>query len=218
MIIVCLHGMGRTRYSMAKLGRHLRTQGHIVHLFGYQRRASLRKAAALLANFLRARGLEAGGSDLGFVGHSAGGVLLRYLAAEMPDFQAGRSVCLGSPIAGSILARHYAHHWAMRLFCGPILGSLHPDRVARLPLPPCELAAIAGTAQSAFLPASVLMRPISQGRASDSTVLVEETRLDSMSDWISVPIVHTFLPSNQSVHVLVSYYLQHGSFGPSGGR
>ena len=215
MNIVCLHGMGRTRYSMAGLGRHLRGEGHRVHLFGYQRRASLQQAAVSLAAFLRSRDLADGGKDLGFVGHSAGGVLLRYLAAELPEFQAGRSVCLGSPIAGSIIARHYAHHWAVRVACGPILASLHPDRVGKLPLPPCELAAVAGTAQTAFLPASVLMRPIAAGRDSDSTVLVEETRLASMSDWIAVPVLHTFLPTSRRVHELVSHYLQHGSFLPA---
>lgn len=212
MIIVCLHGMGRTRYSMARLARHLRAEGHSVHLFGYQRRASLQHAAVALAGFLRSRDLASGGKELGFVGHSAGGVLLRYLAAEMPSFQAGRSVCLGSPIGGSIIARHYAQHWAVRMACGPILASLHPERVAELPLPPCELAAVAGTAQTAFLPASFLMRPLAAGRDSDSTVLVEETRLDSMSDWISVPVLHTFLPTSRRVHELVSHYLQHGSF------
>lgn len=213
MEIVCLHGMGRTRFSMSTLGRHLRRQGHTVHLFGYQRRASLVQAARRLATFLRDRDLAAGGPNLGFVGHSAGGVLLRYLAAEMPDFSAGRSVVLGSPISGSILAQRYAHLPWMKLACGPILQSLHPEQVAALPPPPCALAAVAGTAQTAFLPAAVLMGPISEGRPSDTTVLVEETRADHMEDWISVPVIHTMLPSDRRVHLLVSRYLATGRFG-----
>jgi pimeloyl-ACP methyl ester carboxylesterase len=212
MEIVCLHGMGRTRFSMSKLARHLRREGHTVHLFGYQRRASLRRAAIQLAGYLRAQNLHQGGANVGFVGHSAGGVLLRYLAAELPDFRAGRSVALGSPMAGSILAQHYSQRWLLKIACGPILHSLHPDEVDKLPAPPCELAAIAGTAQTTFLPAAFLMRPIARGRASDTTVLVEETRIEAIRDWAEVPVVHTFLPGDKTVHALVSRYLEHGNF------
>ncbi len=212
MVIICLHGMGRTRYSMAKLARHLRGAGHTVHLFGYQRRARLSHAARKLVKFLEAHSLEQGGPGIGFVGHSAGGVLLRYLAAELPEFRAGRSVALGSPIAGSVIAQHYAHRPWMKVACGPILQSLHPDEVAKLPPPPCALAAVAGTGKTAFLPSSILMAPIADGRASDTTVLVEETQAASMHDWTSVPVIHTLLPSDAGVHALVRRYLETGSF------
>ena len=212
MEIVCLHGMGRTRFSMFQLARHLRREGHQVHLFGYQRRKSLRSAATSLAAYLRRRGLEGGGPDLGFVGHSAGGVLLRYLAAELPGFQAGHSVALGSPLAGSAIARHYSELWWVKIALGPILHSLHPDEVAALPPPPCLLGSIAGTTETALLPAALLMRPISAGRPSDTTVLVEETRLEDNHDHAEVPVIHTFLPNHKKVHELVSRFLTHGSF------
>ncbi len=197
---------------MSKLARHLRNAGHTVHLFGYRRRASLSNAAQRLVRFLRAQGLENGGPDLGFVGHSAGGVLLRYLAAELPEFSAGRSVALGSPISGSVIAQRYAHRSWMKLACGPILASLHPDAVSALPPPPCALAAVAGTSQTAFLPSAVLMAPVAGGRPSDSTVLVEETRMSTLLDWTSVPVIHTFLPRDKRVHSLVRGYLETGRF------
>jgi pimeloyl-ACP methyl ester carboxylesterase len=212
VVIICLHGMGRTRFSMAKLARHLRRAGHTVHLFGYPRRASLSHAARKLVTFLKEHELENGGPELGFVGHSAGGVLLRYLAAELPEFSAGRSVALGSPIAGSVIAQHYASRPWMKVACGPILLSLHPDEVEKLPPPPCSLAAVAGTGTAAFLPASILMAAIADGRPSDSTVLVEETQLATMHDWTSVPVIHTLLPSDPRVHKLVRHYLETGRF------
>ncbi|MCP4445365.1 MAG: hypothetical protein GY811_08480 [Myxococcales bacterium] len=197
---------------MAKLARHLRGVGHSVLLFGYPRRANLADAARKLARFLQQRKLDSGGANLGFVGHSAGGVLLRYLAVELPGFSAGRSVVLGSPISGSVLAQSYAHRPWMKVACGPILASLHPERVAVLPAAPCELAAVAGTARTVFLPASLLMAPLADGRPSDSTVLVEETRAPTMRDWISVPVIHTLLPRDPRVHELVSRYLYTGRF------
>lgn len=204
--------MGRTRYSMSQLARHLRREGHRVHLFGYQRRASLRNAAQLLSTYLRQRGLEKGGSNLGFVGHSAGGVLLRYLAVELPGFQAGHSVALGSPLAGSAIAKHYSEEWWAKVVCGPILHSMHPDLVARLPPPPCLLGSIAGTSETVLLPAAMMMRPISKGRRSDTTVLVEETHLVDNRDHAEVSEIHTLLPTNKRVHLLVSRFLKTGSF------
>lgn len=204
--------MGRTRFSMAKLARNLRRAGHTVHLFGYQRRASLSHAARKLVRFLHDNELEQGGSELGFVGHSAGGVLLRYLAAELPEFSAGRSVALGSPIAGSVIAQRYAQRPWMKVAVGPILQSLHPDEVQKLPPPPCSLAAVAGTGKTRFLPASLLMAPIAAGRPSDTTVLVEETQAATMHDWTSVPVIHTLLPSDTRVHELVRRYLETGRF------
>lgn len=215
MDIICLHGMGRTRLSMSKLARHLRLNGHQVHLFGYGQRADLRTAAKSLVVFLRARGLHEGGDTLGFVGHSAGGVLLRYLAAELPTFRAGRSVAIGSPINGSIIAKHFSERRLFQVLCGPILHSLHPHVVAQLPLPPCSLAAIAGRAESKLLPASYLLRTVAKGQASDATVLLEETRLEGITEWIEVPVVHTFLPDAPLVHQLVGRYLKSGRFSNS---
>ena len=197
---------------MLKLARHLRSEGHTVHLFDYERRASLAQAATLLAAFLRDRGLEEGGANLGFVGHSAGGVLLRYLAAELPGFQAGHSVALGSPLAGSAIAGRYARSRWAQVVCGPILESLHPDVVGKLPPPPCVLGSIAGTAQTGLLPASFLLRPIADGRPSDATVLVENTHLADNQDHIEVPVIHTLLPGNKKVHQLVSHFLTFGKF------
>jgi hypothetical protein len=210
--IVCVHGMGRTRYSMAALARYLRQRGHTVHLFGYPRRRALDEAARRLSAFIDRKGLGEGGAGLGFIGHSAGGVVLRYLSRERPGFRAGRSVALGSPIAGSILAERYADSWLVRSACGPILTSLHPRVVAALPPAPCELAGIAGTAETRLLPASFLLRPVAGGRRSDSTVLVEETRAHELHDWIEVSVIHTLLPASRRVHELVGHYLAHGRF------
>ena len=197
---------------MRRLARHLRSEGHKVHLFGYHRRASLREAATSLAAYLRKLGLDEGGRNLGFVGHSAGGVLLRYLAAELPGFRAGHSVALGSPLAGSAIAQHYAQDRWAQVLCGPILQSLHPDEVSKLPPPPCVLGSIAGTTESVLLPASFLLRPIAEGRRSDATVLVTETHLADNQDHIEVPVVHTLLPDNKKVHKLVSRFLAFGKF------
>jgi pimeloyl-ACP methyl ester carboxylesterase len=172
----------------------------------------LSEAAKQLAAYLKRRGLDGGGPDLGFVGHSAGGVLLRYLAAELPGFRAGRSVALGSPLAGSAIAQHYSSKRWAQVVCGPILQSLHPEEVEKLPPPPCPLGSIAGTAQATFLPAAFLLRPIAGGRPSDATVLVENTHLADNLDHIEVPVIHTLLPIDKTVHKLVSRFLAQGSF------
>lgn len=199
---------------MAKLARFLesRTPAHQVQLFGYRSHIHLRDAAEDLANFLKERDLLSGGPELGFVVHSAGGVLLRYLAHAYPEFRAGRSVALGSPLSGSILAEHYAKRWYMRAVYGATMASLHPRAVSELPEPPCALASIAGTRQSSFVPASLFLRSLADGRVSDSTVLVEETKLPSLVAWTSVPVIHSLLPTDSGVHQQVGHYLDNECF------
>ncbi len=199
---------------MSKLAKYLEssTPCHQVQLFGYRSHIHLRNAAEDLAKYLKERDLLSGGSDIGFVVHSAGGVLLRYLAHAYPEFRAGRSVALGSPLAGSILAEHYARRWYMRAVYGATMASLHPGAVSELPEPPCSLASIAGTRESAFLPASLFLRSLADGRTSDSTVLLEETKLPSLVAWTSVPVIHSLLPVDRGVHQQVAHYLEHGCF------
>ncbi len=204
---------------MRPMSAFLRNQGHQVFRFGYRWHIDLNDAARELSSFLTHKGLLGEGDDLGFVGHSAGGVLLRYLALALPEFHAGRSVALGSPLTGSIIAQHFSKRWYMRAIYGQTLASLHPDVVSSLPPPPCLLASIAGSRHNRLLPASFFLRATqalqdqgSPAPTCDSTVLARETKLATNSAHITVDVTHTSLPTSPLVHSLVAHYLRTGTF------
>jgi pimeloyl-ACP methyl ester carboxylesterase len=198
---------------MTSLERQLERAGHEVAPIGYaSRRQPLRTLAAAVGERLDGIGAGRGGPDVGFVTHSMGGLLLRALAAERPDVRWGRSVLVGCPVSGSILAERLHRVRAVRLFFGPALEDLAPRAVEALPHPPCAFGVIAGSTWSPWLPGAHFLRAWARGQPSDSTVLVEETRSPAAADHVVVAGVHSLLPQNAEVHRQVLAFLATGRF------
>lgn len=214
MRIVLLHGLARTSRSMRVLERTLAAAGHAPHRVGYRSRtAPLVAHAGAVARQLDALGLGAGGGDVGFVCHSMGGLVLRALAQVRPGFRCGRAVLLGCPIHGSILAERLGHVTPVRALFGPALADIARARLDRLPPPPCdELGAIAGTRWSPLLPGAFFLEVWARGRPSDGAVLVEETQTPHAVDHVTVPVIHTLLPTSRAVHAQVLAFLADGRF------
>jgi pimeloyl-ACP methyl ester carboxylesterase len=211
--VVLLHGLARSISSMRTLGRDLVGEGHTVHPIAYRsRQAPLLTLAREVDEALRERGLGDGGPDVGFVCHSMGGIVLRALAQIAPERTWGRSVLLGCPIQGSMLAARLGAARSIRFVFGPSLGDLAPDRVRELPAPPCPFGVIAGSTWSPLLPGAYFLRAWAPGQPSDSTVLVEETRTDAAADHLVIRGVHSFLADSPEARRQVRAFLRSGSF------
>lgn len=208
-----MHGLARSTASMRGLGRDLADAGHVVHPVGYRsRHGRLLELAAEVHDELRALGLESGGTDIGFVCHSMGGLILRALGQVAPGVGWGNSVLLGCPIHGSLLAARLGSARPVAVLFGPALADLAPDRVRGLPLPRCRFGAIAGSTWSPLLPGAFFLRAWAPGRASDGAVLVDETRSDAAADHLVIPGVHTFLAQSAEARRQVLAFLRSGGF------
>lgn len=208
-----LHGLARTGWAMRPLARALERDGHETHVVGYaSRSAPLRHLAGEVSDALLRLGLATGGEDVGFVAHSMGGLVVRALGLVMPGFSCGRSVVVACPMRGSLLASRLGASGAMRLAFGPALSDLTPEAVAALPAMPGPYGAIAGDTWSPLGPGAYFVRAWAPGRASDSTVLVDETRAEDAADHVVVRGVHGLLPASARVHDLVRVFLREGSF------
>lgn len=139
------------------------------------------------------------------VGHSLGGLLLAALHAE-GDLPPGRVVALGTPFAGSSVARWLDRNPAGRLLlgdCGPLLqGGFDAWPGA------AELGVIAGD-QSWGLGR---MMP-GLAAPSDGVVTVAETAVAGARDRIQVPATHTTLLLSPTVAREVARFLRDGRFG-----
>lgn len=130
---------------MNALASVLAGAGHSVHNLDYpSRQQLLAELAENVAAQLRERGLADGGPDVGFVTHSMGAMVLRALPLSLSGFRCGRSVLLGPPFNGSVIAGHWGTHPLFRLLFGPALADLSPALVAQLPAVPGPYAVIAG--------------------------------------------------------------------------
>lgn len=206
-LVALLHGLARGRRSLAGLERAIAQAGYPTWARSYpSRRQPIAALAQQLARQIRD---EAAGREVVVVTHSLGGILVRHMGAELP---LRGVIMLAPPNQGSGLARAFAGLRAFRWLYGPVAEEL--ARPAGWPAPPAPFAVIAGTrAASLGNPTSWLSRGLGLlPGPSDGTVAVEETRLDGMADFRTVPASHTWIMDHPEVRRLVLAFLARGRF------
>ena len=211
--VVLLHGLARTRYSLAGLRRYLERAGFPTWARSYpSRRRGIADAADQIADWL-ARDLP-GGGPLVAVTHSMGGLVARHLASRVALQQI---VMLAPPNHGSRVSRIYVRHPLYRWFFGPAgqeLASFEAERG----WPPLEVpfAVIAGTRGRAIAnPTSWLTRArghFTSDEAHDGTVAVDETALPGMAGFATVDASHTWIMNDRRARELVVRFLETRSF------
>lgn len=208
--IILLHGLGRSSVSMKGVQWRLEDEGYVVVNNSY---AWLGKSIEEIAPIVIDEGLsdcaDLGLSQIGFVTHSMGGILLRQYLHSKPIAGLGRVVMLAPPNQGSTMADH--------LLANEMLEPLLPESTHQLgtgedSLPKrlgpvnFELGVIAGTDTRAVL------SPGLDDVANDGTVAVQETRVEGMQDFIVLPVDHSFMMWRDTVLDQVVQFLGRGQF------
>ena len=206
--VILLHGLARTASAMEELGERFSAEGYTVVNAGYpSREYSIEELAPMAVE----AGLEAcpEGETVHFVTHSLGGILVRqYLTNnELPGL--GRVVMLAPPNQGSEVVDKMRKVPGFRLLNGPAglqLGT-GPDDIPRQ-LPPVDfpLGVIAGTRTFNLMLSQFLPNP------DDGKVSVESTKVEGMTDFITVPYSHPFIMERDAVIDLALRFISTGSF------
>lgn len=206
--VILLHGYGRTSWSMWSLENRLEDAGFAVHNLGYP---SIRKTPEELVELLD-RELAAccrQAPRVHFVTHSLGGILTRAYLAEHRPPNLGRVVMLAPPNQGSELADIVGAWPLLHPILGPTVIQLGTDGNSlpnRLPLPWYDVGIIAGIDDFNPFGSQFVTEP------SDGTVSVASTRLDGMSDFVTVRKSHTFIMHSADVAAYVIRFLKTGRF------
>ncbi|HEX6927615.1 MAG TPA: alpha/beta hydrolase [Gammaproteobacteria bacterium] len=204
-LVVFVHGLWMNGLELAWLRRRVAKAGFTARQFLYPTvRCGLVHNSEALFRF--ARGLDA--REIHFVGYSLGGVVTLNMLARFGEMlPAGRVVLIGSPVRGSGAARRMAERgWGRFMLGGSAPGCLiddhehcwHGER---------ELGVIAGTRSLGL--GSVFGRLPSP---NDGTVAVDETRLESETDRMELPLTHATLMFSQRVAEAVVGFLATGTF------
>lgn len=200
--VVLVHGLWFGAWSMWLLERRLRKAGFSTCRFRYRStRSALEGHAAALRDHLATRG----GEGMDFVAHSLGGLVVLQMLTDFVGCPPGRAVLLGSPLAGSAVARRSARIPGFARLLGKVRPALEAG-FSRLPSG-WQVGMIAG-ARSFGLGWLVG----GTGGAGDGTVAVSETRADGLQEHLVIPVTHTGLLFSRAVARRVSGFLRSGSF------
>ena len=210
-IVVLLHGLIRSSASMHGLGKHLEDdlKCQAVYFEYASTRSSISDHAAALAELVDSLPPSL---PLHFVGHSMGNIVVRHYIGDLQ--RSGQTeklsriksvVMLGPPNQGAAIATQLAKTGIFGWIAGKgglELGPGWHEFHSRLATPPCPFGIVAGN-----LTDSVRSNPLVEG-ASDFVVSVEETRLDSATDTLNVPRLHTFLMDGPDVQVATAQFIR----------
>lgn len=183
-LVVLLHGLGRTRRSLARLDRALQEAGFTTARLDYpSTRKSIEDHAATLAELLDHIPTP---KKLSFVSHSLGGLVIRQLLRYDAPWRSAvdRIVMIAPPNRGASLAGSLDKGGVMRGILGPSYGQIAEGFAVTLPVPEVPVAIFAGDAA---------------GVPGDGLVTVDETRLEGASEHHIVPAIHTFVMNHPSV-------------------
>ncbi len=202
--MVFVHGIWMKGGVLMPLAERVKPHGYKTHLFSYK---SLAKTPAENASELNEylKGVEA--SVIHLIAHSLGGLVLKHLMNNHAPDSIGKVIMLGTPIAGSEVARRFNQNDFTRMLLGQatksgLLGDA-PQWPEKKPL-----AMIAG---NRGIGAGAVLTGGFEG-VSDGTVRLEETMSEEISHRHEVPFSHMGMLYAPEVVKAVLSYLEHGDF------
>ncbi|HAD59957.1 MAG TPA: hypothetical protein DCG12_11995 [Planctomycetaceae bacterium] len=202
--VILIHGIGRSSKSFYAMKKKLSEQGYTVVGFDYpSTRMSIPDSSEYLHSVLQSlKGID----SIDVVCHSMGGLLLRAYLMKHKEPRFGRAVMLGVPNQGARLADMLKTNPLFKTIMGPAGQQLVTEGlIEKLPTPEFPFAVIAGgrDGQKGYNP--ILPED------NDSTVTVTSTRLPGAADFLLVPVIHSFLMTNDRCVTATEHFLKHGT-------
>ena len=148
-------------------------------------------------------------SQVHFVTHSLGGIIVRfYLDIETPP-NLGRVVMLSPPNSGSEVVDALEEYELFRAGLGPAARELSTrEDAVPAQLGPVDFEVGIITGNRSINPVFSWMIP----GPDDGQVSVDGARVEGMTDFLVVPHTHTFIMNSDEVILQTLHFLEHGSF------
>jgi hypothetical protein len=217
-VVIVLHGLGRSRQSMAGIVKYLGDHSDytVLNVAYASTRARIGEHAKGLARVVDQ--LPANVTEVNFVAHSMGNLVIRHylgdlLADRDPQHRdrinrLRRTVMLAPPNRGAMLAKRFQANPVFRVFWG-ISGreiANWETLAPRLAIPPIPFGIVAGGAGKAGG-----RNPLIKGD-DDFVVGVAETQLAGARDFIVVLAPHAVIMDSAEAQAATLRFLEHGYF------
>jgi pimeloyl-ACP methyl ester carboxylesterase len=209
--VILVHGIIRSSKSFSRMRDELEQSGFTVIGFDYpSTQVTIHESAEYLRRVIKS--LEHV-TEINFVVHSMGGLLVRTYLRQEPDPRIRRMVMLGVPNHGANMANVVQNNPLFKLLFGPAGQQLIEDPegfIAGLPTPQFDFAVIAGARGT-----EDGWNPLIDGD-DDGTVEVENTRLPGAADFMTVNGMHSFLMDREDVIDAACRFLTTGALRETG--
>lgn len=205
--VILVHGIMRSSKSFSALKTRLRSEGYLVFGFDYP---STRISITASADYLRQCISSLKGiNEINLVVHSMGGLVVRSMLMQETDPRLTRMVMMGVPNNGAVPADILKENALFKTILGPAgqqLGTNKDGLIPKLPVPDFEFGILAGGRgdEKGF-------NPLLKGD-DDGTVSVESSRLEGSTDYICMPVLHSFLMLNEDCIEATISFLKSGKF------
>jgi pimeloyl-ACP methyl ester carboxylesterase len=205
-IVICVHGIGRTAWSMWRPVMEAALQGYRILSWDYpSRRGTTCDHAALLAQFLRERNITPS-DTVHFITHSLGGLVVTAYLQRSDAIKTGRAVMIAPPLGGSAIVDEGIKWPGFREFFGPAINELQTTTPATpTNAPHHEIAIIAGN--KGQWPWSYLFI----GEPNDGKVSVASTRVMNSKEHVTLPYDHTGIIMRRDVIDRAMRFIKTGS-------
>lgn len=210
--VVLVHGLAGSGWNWVGMRQLLQRSGyHVVTLDYPSRQQSIQVSAQALQPAIQ-QCVQAQHTPVHLVGHSMGGLLIRYYLQHYGATDIGRVVMLGTPNQGSELSdptQQKPHERVAAGWLGPAAQQFSTRQdgfIANLAEPQVPTGIIAGY---------LTLTPWLNRRfntANDGLVAVYSTRLASMQDFLMLPAVHNSLPIKVDAQRQTLWFLNTGRF------
>lgn len=208
--VILLHGLARTSHSMETMQNALQQENyHVVNINYPSRKKSIEVLSPAAINTGLVQCHLKHNEKVHFVTHSMGGILIRYYLEHNKIERLGRIVMLAPPNGGSEVVDKLKKLPGFSFINGQAGSQLGTDVNSlpnKLSSPNCEVGIIAGTKTINPILSLLLSNP------DDGKVSVKNTKLEGMSDFITVPVSHPFIMKNDTVIKQTIHFLGDGIF------
>jgi hypothetical protein len=208
--VILLHGLARTSKSMQPLAETLQAANYHVINVGYpSREFPIAQLAELAIPPALAKCREHKPANIHFITHSLGGILLRQYVSNQAIPELKRVVMFAPPNKGSQVVDKLKNVPGFMALNGPAGKELGTDAQSlpnKLGPVTFDLGVIAGTRSINWILSLYLPNP------DDGKVSLENTKIEGMRDFISLPVSHPFIMKDKNTIRQSLYYLQLGHF------
>jgi len=203
--VVLLHGIGRSYRSMQPLEKFLQAHGYRTLNLDYpSTRHSPEDIVCQIQPLIEEFSISTKGK-VHFIGYSMGGLLVHRLMQRYRPPHLGHVVMLGPPHQGSEVAEKLKNFWLFKKLYGPAGQALGLQVPSPEPVD-YPLGVIAGDRPLDLFSSWLI------GKPNDGKVSVESTKINGMTDHITLKTDHTFMLISRQLWAHTLHFLQNGRF------